>query len=589
MLSAQTVLFISQNEIAAGLSPVSLAIGGFQSDREADLAVVDSGSASIPILMGLGGGFFQPLASVGAGVGPRAIAVGDFNRDLKLDLVIANFGSQTVSVVLGNGNGTFRPDVDFRASGPSAIVVGDFNDDGRLDFAVTNRNSNNVSIFRGNGDGTFLPALNFDVGVGPVSIATGDFNGDQQADLVVVNQISSSVSLLLGNGDGTFQTARTFFAGQAPVSVAVGDFNHDGKTDLAVANALNAGTVSVLFGNGNGSFRIPLTFPAGPNPAFIISRDFNLDGDLDLAVANAGSNTISILENSGDGVFFPPFEFIAGDGPVWLGVSDFNADGKPDLAVVNGVSNTISVLINRTFVPDQPAIASHGVLNSASYQTSFLAPGELVTIFGSNLGPAKLTGLQLTGGRVSTSLAQTRVLFDGIPAPLLYVQADQIGAMVPYAVGGRLDTQVIVENKGRLSPTITIPVADSAPGLFTVNARGTGQGAILNQDLTLNSASNPAARGSIVVLFGTGAGQTSPPTVDGELAGRVPPKPALPVSVTIDGRKAQVLYAGAIPGALTGLLQVNVRLPDGVRSGNVPVLLYAGEAASQARVTLAVQ
>jgi uncharacterized protein (TIGR03437 family) len=126
---------------------------------------------------------------------------------------------------------------------------------------------------------------------------------------------------------------------------------------------------------------------------------------------------------------------------------------------------------------------------------------------------------------------------------------------------------------------LTIPLAASAPGLFNV---------ALNQDLTRNSASNPAAQGSIVVLYGTGAGQTNPAGVDGEVTGKILPKPVLPVSVTIDGKPAKVLYAGAAGGTVSGVIQVNVRLPDDIQSGPVPVALRVGSGLSQPRV-LAVQ
>jgi len=265
-------------------------------------------------------------------------------------------------------------------------------------------------------------------------------------------------------------------------------------------------------------------------------------------------------------------------------------DGKPDLMVANSLSNTISMLANVTTVPNQPSITDHAVVNAASFRDGSVAPGEVVTIFGSNLGPTRLTGYQLTASHfVSTTLAQTRVMFDGVAAPLLYVLNDQVSAIVPYAVGGQTETQVVVEHNGVPSGTLTIPVVDSAPGLFTATASGKGQAAALNEDLSKNSASDPAAQGSIVVLYGTGAGQTDPAGVDGALAGKVLQKPVLPVSATIDGKAARVLYAGAAGGSVAGVIQVNIRLPDGIHSGAVPVVLRVGEGVSQSGVTLAVQ
>ena len=581
ILPAQTASFVLRNEIATGLNPVSLAVDALHSGRELDLLVAQRGAASVSMFQSLGQGFFiQPFPSQDTGLAPRVVATGDFNRDGILDLVVANYGSGTVSIFLGNGNGTFRPHLTLDALAPSSLVVGDFNSDGFLDLAVANQTSNFVSIFLGSGAATFRAPLDFPVGVGPVSLAVGDFNDDGIPDLAAANSLSNSVSILLGIGDGSFRSALSYAAGQTPTYLALGDFNRDGRLDVAVANNTSAGTVSLLIGNGNGSLQPPLSFAVGPNPSFLVAADFNLDGNLDLAVANTGTATISILMGTGTRLFLPQIVFNAGDGPAWITVTDFDADGKPDLVVANSRSNSLSMLANITAIPNQPTIADHAVVNAASFRDGSVAPGEIVTIFGSNLGPSRLTSYQLTASHfVSTTLAQTRVLFDGIPAPLLYVRHDQLSAIVPYAVAGQTDTQVVVEHNGIPSRTLTIPVAESAPGLFNV---------ALNEDLSRNSASDPAAQGSIVVLYGTGAGQTNPAGVDGEVTGKIFPKPILPVSMTIDGKAAKALYAGAAGGTVSGVIQVNVRLPDDIHSGLVPVVLHVGSGVSQPGVALAV-
>jgi len=556
ILPAQTASFIFKNEVSTGANPVSLAIGNFFDNIPADLVVAQGGAASVALLRSQGQGFFfQPFPSQGTGKDPRVVGTGDFNRDGILDLVVANFGSGTVSLLLGNGNGTFRPQLTLDALSPSSLVVGDFNGDGLLDLAVSHQTSNSVSILLGNGNGTFRAALDFAVGVGPVSIAVGDFNGDGIPDLAVANSTSNSVSILLGIGNGTFRTALNFAAGRTPAYLALGDFNRDGMLDVAVVNYISAGTISLLIGNGNGSLQAPLSFAVGPNPSFIVAADFNFDGNLDLAVANTGGDTVSILMGTGTRAFLPHLDFTVGKGPAWIGVTDFDADGKPDLVVANSLSNSIFMLANNVTVPNQPSITDHSVVNAASFIDGSVAPGEVVTIFGSNLGPT-----------------QTRVLFNSIPAPLLYVGKDQVSAIVPNEVAGQTTAQVVVEHSGVPSGPLTIPVAASAPGLFTATASGRGQAAALNEDLSINSAANPAAQGSIVVLYGTGAGQ-----------------PVLPVSVTIDGKGAKVLYAGAPGDAVAGVTQVNVQLPDGIHSGAVPVVVRVGAGVSQPGVTLAVQ
>ena len=588
VLDAQTVVFIPQDQIATGTNPDALALADLGVGIPPGLLVANAGSASLSVLRNLGNGFFAPLATQATGASPRAIAVGDFNRDGNLDLAVANAASNNVTVLLGNGNGTFRFFTNLTASGPVALTMADFNGDGKLDLAVVQSSSNNVAIFLGNGNGTFIPFFTVGAGDGPAAIVAADFNGDGKLDLAVANSGSDDVSILLGNGNGTFVNARKFAAGPAPAYLALGDFNGDGIIDLAIANApgSSSGSVSLLLGSGGGIFLAPRTFSAGSRPSFLVTGDFNLDGQADLAVANTGSNTVSIFLGIGNGTFLAPLDFTVGNAPAWIAMADLNADGKPDLMVANSQSNSVTVLLNRTGTLDSPLVTS--TVSAAALQPGPLAPGELITIFGSNLGPEPAAGLQLNAsGFVETQLAQTQVLFDGIPAPLLYAGAGQVSAVVPYAVAGRNSTQLVVTKGGQASAALTLSVTASAPGLFTLDS--TGQGAILNQDGSVNSSANPAARGSIVTLYATGAGQTNPAGIDGLLATNVLPAPLLPVSVNIGGQPAQVLYAGAAPGLVAGVMQVNVRLPDGISSGAAPVILLVGAASSQPGVTLNVQ
>jgi len=192
---------------------------------------------------------------------------------------------------------------------------------------------------------------------------------------------------------------------------------------------------------------------------------------------------------------------------------------------------------------------------------------------------------------MAKTLGEVEVLFDNIPAPLVYVQASQLSAIVPYAVAGTTEAKVQVRYKGVGSNTVTVPVAPSAPGIFTVDATGKGPGAILNQNYTVNAAANAAERGAVAMIYATGEGETDPQVADGRLAtAETLPKPRLPVSVKIGGLDAEVLYAGAAPGMVVGLLQVNVRVPPGAPAGSaVPVVLTVGNASSQPGVTMAVR
>lgn len=237
-----------------------------------------------------------------------------------------------------------------------------------------------------------------------------------------------------------------------------------------------------------------------------------------------------------------------------------------------------------------PSISPGGITSAASYAPGSVSPGEIITIFGSNIGPTTLTGLKLTAaGMVDTVLADTKVLFDGVPTPLVYVLDRVVCAGVSYRVAGKNATEVQVEYKGVQSNAVTVPVTDATPGIFTNDSSGVGQGAIVNEDGSINSGAKPAAPGTIVQIYATGHGQTNPPGVDGQVTGDVLSRPLLAVSVTIGGLAADVLYAGAASGAVAGVLQVNVRVPQAAPHGPaVPVRITVGSAASQPGVTMAV-
>ncbi len=240
----------------------------------------------------------------------------------------------------------------------------------------------------------------------------------------------------------------------------------------------------------------------------------------------------------------------------------------------------------------QPALSAAGVGNAASYTAGAVAPGEIVSLFGSAIGPASPAYLVLTNPRlVANSLAGVHVLFDGMPAPVLYASAGQVNAVVPYAVAGHSTTQVQVEYLGAVSAAITLPVAATLPGVFTLSGSGTGAGAILNAaDESVNSAANPVPRGDWVSIFATGAGATTPSGVDGLLAAAPLSLAQAPVAVTIGGLPCQINYAGAAPGLVAGVVQINALVPQGIAPGaNVPVEVTIGGVNAQAGVTLAVQ
>src|SRR5262249_18133895 len=279
--------FFTSPAFAVGSTPHGEAVGDFNGDGKADLAVVNQGSNTVSILLGNGDGTFKPKTDYATGTTPVGIAVGDFNGDGKLDLAVANLGAKSISILLGNGDGTFLAKTDVLLPlTPYALTVADFNGDGKADIAVTTQNTtvsaptDDVTLLLGNGNGTFQAPVstvtdsftgfqNLNAG-GRSSIQSADFNGDGRTDLAVVNNKDTwglggraqarppfpavgSVSVLLGNGDGTFQAPRNFGVGIGANSVAVGDFNGDGLPDFAVSSN-NAPFLNLFLNAGGGSF-----------------------------------------------------------------------------------------------------------------------------------------------------------------------------------------------------------------------------------------------------------------------------------------------------------------------------------------------
>ena len=237
------------------------------------------------------------------------------------------------------------------------------------------------------------------------------------------------------------------------------------------------------------------------------------------------------------------------------------------------------------------------VQNAARNEQSLLAPGMILQLKGTNLGPTTGVTGKVTNGVVDTTLSDVRVLFDGVPAPILYARQDQINTVAPYFLFGRLSTRIQIEYRGQRSDAIEYRVVDANPGLFTTDATGRGPGSILNQNNTVNSATNPARRGEVIVLYATGEGQVTPAGSDGRIvSGAVGtlPRPVLPVSVKINGQDipaTDVFYAGAAPGLVAGALQVNVKIPATLNITGptaVPVVIQVGSAPSQTGVTAAV-
>jgi trimeric autotransporter adhesin len=227
------------------------------------------------------------------------------------------------------------------------------------------------------------------------------------------------------------------------------------------------------------------------------------------------------------------------------------------------------------------------VLNAASYRGTAVAGGEMVTIYGLDIGPKTLAGYVVENGKFKNIVANTRVLFDGIPAPIIYVSETAASVVVPYAVAGKHETDLWIEYQGVATNHIKMPVSATQPGIFTIPPVGSGQAALLHwPDYSLNGAGNALARGGVGMVFLTGGGELG---VDGEMA-QTTGAMTVPVNVRVGGVDAQVLYAGPAPTLIYGMLQVNFIVPDAVTPGDkVPVLVQLGPMWSQQKVTMAVK
>jgi uncharacterized protein (TIGR03437 family) len=243
-------------------------------------------------------------------------------------------------------------------------------------------------------------------------------------------------------------------------------------------------------------------------------------------------------------------------------------------------------------------------VNSASYRAGG-APGEIVSLFGVNIGPSSPVSFAAAANYLSTSLGGVSVLVDNVPAAIVYVSQHQLNVQIPYEVSLGPGKAIVVSNAANPSANGTINIAATSPGLFAspdvtgvlwASALNTGK---TNGIVSVNSGSNAAHIGDTITLYLTGEGAYSntPVPVDGYVIppGTLPADPAMPVlnaavTATIAGMNAPVTYAGPFAGGLLGVLQVNVTVPThSTSTKGVPVIVTVGANATQAGVVVATQ
>jgi uncharacterized protein (TIGR03437 family) len=417
---------------------------------------------------------------------------------------------------------------------------------------------------------------------------------------------------------GTFTVSPQTASGGNWLSVSV---SNDGAAQGIVGvdpTRLQAGTyqgsVSVIASGTAESLKVPVTLHVYDTlpPLTITPTSVSLS-----AVQGGAANNVALQVSTGDIVLPISLSISTTDGANWLNASirqpGYGESGGTDGLVPATFPGTISISANVTslapgaysgtvtatapsgtlaipvslvVLANLPPPAPTGtiplvtaVLNAASFAPGGLSPGEIITLFGQNFGPAIPAVVTVSNGKVSTMNSNVQVLFDGVPAPLLYVSPTQINTVVPYEVNGAL-TNVSVLYNGTSIPAGGYSLVSAAPAIF----------AVVNQDGTVNSAANPAPRGSTIQIYATGEGVTQPAGVTGGVTGGTIKTPVDPVTLTLGGVSTAVTYAASAPGQINGLFQVNAVVPQSLTSNStLPIVLTIGSAQSPAGATVAVK
>jgi uncharacterized protein (TIGR03437 family) len=272
-----------------------------------------------------------------------------------------------------------------------------------------------------------------------------------------------------------------------------------------------------------------------------------------------------------------------GDGEVLRLFITVNAGATPGVAQLNLVNLNAagpdgspvflqggSVSVNIQNGSQTQTIQPSAILNAGSLAAGPVAPGEVVTLFG------------------SIAAGSPVVRFNAVRAPILYAGTNQVNAIVPFGLDLSNPVQVAIQ-QGASSATVSVPVAAASPAIFTLSTTGAGPGAILNENYSVNSSTNPAAHGTAIMVYATGFGPLNPPPADGQIQ-QTMALTNTPVAATIDGVAANVIYAGAAPGLIAGVEQINVQVPAGVKANPAaPLALTIGSFTTQAGVTVSIK
>lgn len=369
-------------------------------------------------------------------------------------------------------------------------------------------------------------------------------------------------------------------------------------TNARIRKVDKNGIITTVAGNGT-----PLSLPfqdGGPaTSAGMVPLWVTVDNAGNLFIADNGGNKIRKVDTSGI------ITTVAGMG----GIALFSGDGGP--ATKAGLASPVCVAVDiagnlyiaesrderirkvssgLTLPLSGPSFSANGVVNGASFVSGGIVPGELATIFGSNLTTSNGINLASTLP-LPTEFLKVSLKVDGTPAALFAVDnvngQQQINFQVPWEVAGKPAASIEITDGGATSPPVAVPVLAAQPAIFSYTSGGKVFGAILHANFQLADSAHPAKPGETVLIYCTGLGEVVSPPADGA-PGNGQATIAKPV-VAIGGNPAAVSFSGLAPG-FVGLYQVNAEIPAVVASGNASVsMVIAGAGKSSNSVLLPIQ
>ena len=446
--------------------------------------------------------------------------------------------------------------------------------------------------FGGDNGSATSAQLNYPAGLavdGSGNLYIADFSNNR------IRKVNSggTITTLAGNGlagytgDGSAAANAQLTTPVAVTTDASGNVYIADTGNNAVRVVNSSGIISTVAGNGLGGY----SGDDGPAISAMVGNPSGVavDASGNLYVSD-GSVRVRKIYSSGfiNTIAGSGARGYTGDGGVGLfasmnGPAGIAVASNGNLYIADSGNSAVRELLLGGF---QIKIAA--VANAGSNLAGPVSGGEIVAIYGTSMGPAAgVTYTPGAHGELPTTLAGTTVYFGNYAAPLFYVSANQISAIVPYEVSGS-QVQVFVKYNGDLSATFPASLATAVPAIF---ADLSGQAAAINIQNGLyayNNAAHPLNAGDYVELYLTGTGQTNPPSVDGQLTPDANELVAATVTVTIGGKTVKPSYAGGAPGIVAGLTQVNVQIPSGLAAGAVAVSVQVGNVATQPGVTIAV-